>query len=318
MRALILHNGTPTLRGDYPRPRPGPGEALLRLRLAGICGTDLALLEGYKGGFDGVAGHEYVAEVVAAPDEPHWLGRRVVGEINTTCGECDRCRAGLSTHCAHRRILGLQDWDGAFADYFLSPLSLLHALPDDLPDDLAVFVEPVAAALAVLRDLPFGAGDRVVVFGDGRLGQLVARVMQVAGYDPLLVGRHTMKLDLAESAGLRVATRAPAGVEFDIAIDATGRPQALPAIIASLRPRGVLILKSTSHHPAHFDYSPIVVKELRLVGSRCGPFPSAIAALRTGQIDPRPLISGRYDLSQAEQAMAHARQSEALKVLLHP
>ena len=316
MQALVLKKGQIKLVETYPRPTPQPGEALLRMRYAGICGTDLALSEGYKGGYGGVLGHEYVAEVVAAPENEAWVGKRVVGEINTICGECDHCRRGLLTHCQRRRVLGIINWDGAFSDYFLSPLYLLHPVPDHVPDEMAVFVEPLAAAYAALRDTPDGAGDRVIVFGDGRLGQLIARVFQAEGYAPLLIGHHVQKLALAAQAGIATAMTPPAGQEYDIAVDATGSPQAISQIFDLLRPRGALILKTTSAQPATIDLSPVVVNELRLIGSRCGPFPRAIQALATGKIDPRPLITATYPLSQALDAFQRARQRGSMKILL--
>lgn len=317
MLALTLNQGNLALRIDYPRPTPGPGEALLRMRYAGVCGTDLALTAGYKGGFNGVLGHEYVADVVAAPGNEDWTGKRVVGEINTTCGECDHCRRGLVTHCQNRRVLGIINWDGAFADYFVSPVYLLHPVPDTVPDDMAVFVEPLAAAYAALRDVPADAGDRVIVFGDGRLGQLIARVFQTEGYHPLLIGRHTQKLALAAQEGIQTAFEPPENQEYDIAIDATGNAQAIQRLFSVLRPRGVLILKTTSSHKSELDFSPVVVNELRIIGSRCGPFPQAIRALEQGLIDPRPLITARFPLKQAETAFTRARQRDSLKVLLY-
>jgi len=317
MLALVLENGQLSLREHYPQPTPGPGEALLRMRYAGICGTDLALTAGYKGGFSGVLGHEYVAEVVAAPGQEEWVGRRVVGEINTICGECDHCRLGLITHCQNRRVLGIINWDGAFAEYLVSPIYLLHPLPDAVPDEMAVFVEPLAAAYAALRDVPEDVGDRVIIFGDGRLGQLIARVFQAEGYHPLLVGRHTKKLTLAAQAGIDVALAPPLGREYDVAVDVTGNAQALQQIFGLLRPRGALILKTTSANKSELDFSPAVVNELRIIGSRCGPFPQAIQALAQGIIDPRPLISARFPLDRAEEAFQLARQRKSLKLLLY-
>jgi threonine dehydrogenase-like Zn-dependent dehydrogenase len=317
MLALVLENGRLSLRENYPRPAPGPGEALLRMRYAGICGTDLALTAGYKGGFSGVLGHEYVAEVVAAPGNEEWLGRRVVGEINTICGECDHCRRGLTTHCQNRRVLGIIDWDGAFAEYLISPVYLLHPVPDNVPDEMAVFVEPLAAAYAALRDVPEGVGDRVIIFGDGRLGQLIARVFRSEGYQPLLVGHHPAKLALAAEAGIDTALEPPAGREYDIAVDVTGNAQAIQQIFGLLRPRGALILKTTSAEQSQLDFSPVVVNELRIIGSRCGPFPRAIQALSQGVIDPRPLITAEFPLDRAEDAFDLARQRDSLKVLIH-
>ncbi len=318
MRALVLHDGQLMLQEDRPQPQPGPGEALIRVRYAGICGTDLALTQGYKGGFEGVLGHEYVGEVVEAPGQEAWIGKRVVGEINTYCGECDHCRRGLITHCLRRRVLGILGWDGAFAEFLVSPTYLLHPLPDTVPDEMAVFVEPLAAAYAALRDLPADAGQRVVVLGDGRLGQLIARVFRAEGYDPLLVGHHAHKLALAQQAGIRTARALPIGEEFDVAVEVTGRPQALADLFQVVRPRGVIILKTTSAAPASLDWSPVVVQELRVIGSRCGPFPQAIDALAQGLIDPLPLITAIYPLAQGLEAFQRARDRASLKVLLRP
>jgi threonine dehydrogenase-like Zn-dependent dehydrogenase len=317
MLALTLQHGKLTLRDDYPRPQPRPGEALLRMRYAGICGTDLALIAGYKGGFTGVPGHEYVAEVVEAPGNEEWVGRRVVGEINTFCGECDHCRRGLITHCQNRRVLGILGWDGAFAEYFLSPIDLLHPVPDNVPDEVAVFVEPLAAAYAALRDLPADTGDRVIIVGDGRLGQLIAQVFHREGYQPLLVRHHGHKLAVAEQLGINTALKPPADQEFDVAIDVTGNAQALQQIFGLLRPRGVLILKTTHADRSQLNLSPVVVDELRIIGSRCGPFPQAIQALSQGIIDPHPLITARFPLKQAIEAFALARQRQSLKVLIY-
>ncbi len=317
MLALVLKNGQLDLCSDYPTPVPGSDEALLRVRLAGICGTDLALMQGYKGGYSGVLGHEYVAEVVQAPGQEQWVGQRVVGEINTTCGQCVQCCRGLVTHCQNRRVLGILDWDGAFAEYMISPVSLLHPIPEEMSDDTAVFAEPVAAAYAALRDLPADAGERIIIFGDGRLGQLIAAAFIAEGYDPLLVGHHPAKLEVANRLGIRTTHIVPAGTQFDVAVDATGRTVALSAILDCLRPRGTLILKTTTAHPATLDLSRIVVNELRVIGSRCGSFPTALAALSSGRLDPTPLISGTYPLTQALQAFEYADESNVLKVLLH-
>ncbi len=315
MRALTLENGELRFRTEYELPEPGPKEALLRMRVAGICGTDLALVSGYKGGYKGVLGHEYVAEIVKAPDQPQWVGQRVVGEINTTCGNCDRCRRGLTTHCARRRVLGILDWDGVFSDYFLSPIANLYPLPDSVSDSVAVFTEPLAAAYAALRDLPADVGDQVIIFGAGRLGQLIALVFKQAGYDPLLITRHPQQVAVASHFGIHPAAK-PAASAYDIAIDATGDAAALPEILLHLRPRGVLILKTTATQPSVLHLSSVVVDELRLIGSRCGPYPQAVAALATGTVDPTPLISATYPLSQALVAFQHAARPGVFKVLL--
>ncbi|RME84722.1 MAG: alcohol dehydrogenase [Caldilineae bacterium] len=324
MLALLLQNGHLRLETSYPRPIPRQDEALIRVRLAGICGTDLALVEGYKGGYNGVPGHEYVGEVVEAPGNEEWVGRRVVGEINTACGQCDRCTQGLVTHCRERRVLGIKDWDGAFAEYLVSPLSLLHRPPPTVPDTSAVFTEPLAAAYAALRDMPDDlrqrppATLRILIVGDGRLGQLLARVFQAEGYRPLLLGRHPSKLALARSCGIATTRQIDTSAEYDIAVDASGRPETLATLLGHVRPRGAIILKTTAAHPASLDLAPLVVNEIRLIGSRCGPFPRALTALEQTQIDPRPLISATYPLSAALEAMEHARRPDAIKVLLQP
>jgi len=316
MFAFVCENGQLDLRSDYPIPVPGPGEALLRVRLAGICGTDMALIQGYKGGYSGVL--EYVAEVVEAPGQEQWVGRRVVGEINTTCGHCDHCSQGLITHCQNRHVLGILNWDGAFAEYMISPVELLHLVPGNLSDEMAVFAEPVAAAFAVQRDLPPDAGERIIIFGDGRLGQLIAASFVAEGYDPLLVGRHPAKLEVAKSLGIHTTLSIPTDVEFDVAIDVTGRSEALSTILDCVRPRGTVILKTTSAHPGMLDLSRIVVNELRLIGSRCGSFPKALDALSSGRLDPTSLVSATYPLKEAMDAFDYAPQPGVLKVLLRP
>ncbi|MCO6450348.1 MAG: alcohol dehydrogenase catalytic domain-containing protein [Caldilineales bacterium] len=318
MQALVLTDHGPELIDNLPTPIPGPGEALLAPRLVGICGTDLALVAGYKGGYRGVLGHEYVAEVVAAPGYPEWVGCRVVGEINTTCGVCDSCRAGHVTHCQTRRVLGIRDWDGVFAEYFLSPVANLHRLPDEISDAEAVFTEPLAAAYAVLREMPKSSGDRIAILGDGRLGLLIALVLRAEGYDPLLIGRHQNKLDIANAAGIQTTTHVEAARRFDVLIEATGLPHILPEVIDMAAPRATIILKSTGIERTQIDASIIVVNELRLIGSRCGPFAEAIVALAAGKIDPKPLISSRFPLNQAVAALESAAQSGVIKVLLEP
>ena len=318
MQALRLTDHGPERVVDLPVPVLSAGEALLRLRLAGICGTDLALVAGYKGGYRGVLGHEYVAEVAAAPGAPEWVGRRVVGEINTTCGTCAYCQSGLLSHCQTRRVLGISEWNGVFADYFLSPVANLHPVPDQLGDEVAVFAEPTAAAYAAIRDMPTVGNNRIAIIGDGRMGLLISLVFQAEGYDPLLIGRHQQKLAIAAANGIRTAMQTPADQVFDVVVEATGHPEILPAILGMVRPRGTIILKSTSAQPTQFDSSALVVNELRIVGSRCGPFPTAIAALAAGKIDPTPLITARFPLSQAAAALAAAAQPGAIKVLFEP
>lgn len=325
MRAAFVQDGALTLRTDYPMPVPYGEEALLRVRLAGVCATDLELLRGYKGGFRGVLGHEFVGEVVAAPSAPHWEGKRVVGEINVGCGACDLCRRGLGKHCRRRTSLGIIGRDGVFADYTLLPVQNLHAIPEYVPDEVAVFAEPLAAAYELLEQIPIAPEQRVIVLGDGRLGLLCAFVLVQSGCDLTVVGRHAAKLALLAGAGIHTQLATPAAlaelasIPADVVVEATGAPSGFATALNLVRPAGVLALKSTfAGHLDDFDLSRLVVDEITLVGSRCGPFAPALAALADGRIDPRPLIQAEYSLDAVDQALAHAAQKGVLKVLIRP
>lgn len=317
MRAIVCDNG---LRFDptYPDPVPPPGEALVRVRLVGICNTDLELVRGYMA-FHGVLGHEFVGEVMQGPD-PAWIGRRVVGDINAACTTCATCRAGRHTHCPNRTTLGIDRRDGALADMLLLPQANLYAVPDNVPDKAAVFVEPLAAACEILEQLRLRPTDRVVVLGDGKLGLLVAAVLRLTGCDLTLVGRHPDKLAIAAGWGVPVQR---AGQELparsaDVVVECTGSPTGFAQARALLRPRGILVLKSTYHGDLTVDLSALVVDEITLIGSRCGPFAPALRLLAAGLIDPRPLISDVYSLDDGEMAFARAAAAGVLKVLVAP
>lgn len=315
MRGLWLEDRQLRLREDLPVPVPGPGEALVRVRLAGICATDLELRQGYYP-FAGIPGHEFVGEIAAAPDQPGRRGERVVGEINLPCGHCDPCRAGRGHHCARRRVLGIKDHDGAFAEYLVLPLANLHAVPDTLPDEAAVFCEPLAAALRIPEQRPILAGEGVLVVGAGRLGQLIALSLAGRPGDLQVVARHPRQRALLEAAG--IAWIGEDGVDesyWDLVIEASGTPAGFELARHALRAAGTLILKSTYAHRAEIDLSRLVVDEITLIGSRCGPFTTALERLRQG-LDPRPLIEGRYPLAAAVTAFAQAAQPGALKILL--
>ena len=325
MRAAVVQDGILTLRHDYPVPTPHGEEALLRVRLAGVCATDLELLRGYKGGFCGVLGHEFVGEVVIAPSAPHWTGRRVVGELNVGCGVCNLCRRGLGKHCRQRTSLGIIGRDGVFADYTLLPVQNLHAVPDHVPDEIAVFTEPLAAAYELLEQIPFTPAQRVIIQGDGRLGLLCALVLAQSGCDLTVLGRHAAKLALLDGAGIRTQVATPAALAqlaaapADVVVEATGAKSGFATALSLVRPGGVLALKSTfADHLDDFDLSRLVVDEITLVGSRCGPFPPALAALAAGRIDPRPFIHAEYSLDDVAQAITHAGQKGVLKVLIRP
>lgn len=317
MQALLCDGG---LRYDpaYPDPQPPAGEALVRVRLAGVCATDRELLRGYMG-FRGVLGHEFVGEVVQSPD-PAWLGRRVVGDINAACYACPTCLAGRHTHCPNRTTLGIMGRDGAFADTLCLPLPNLHLVPAHVPDEMAVFAEPLAAACEILTQVAIRSTDRVIVVGDGKLGLLVAAVLRLTGADLLLIGRHRAKLAIAESWGIATATAADgvAGPQADVAVDCAGGPGGFALANQMLRPKGTLVLKSTYYGELGLDMSALVVREITLVGSRCGPFAPALRLLASGLVDPTPLISACYPLAEGVTALQAAGESGVLKVLLKP
>jgi len=303
------------LREDYPRPVPPPGEALVRVRLAGICNTDLEIVRGYMG-FRGVLGHEFVGTVEEAEDRS-LIGQRVVGEINAYCGECPTCQAGRPTHCPHRTTLGIWGRDGAFAEYLTLPVRNLHTVPDAISDEEAVFTEPLAAALEILEQVHLRPTDRVVVLGDGKLGLLVAQVLALMGCDLLAVGRHREKLAILARRGIPTVLESEAeGLAADVVVECTGRPEGFAAARRILRPRGTLVLKSTYHGRVEADLTGLVVDEITLVGSRCGPFPPALRMLERGLVDVRSLISAVYPLAQGVEAFARAAEPGVLKVLL--
>ena len=314
MLALWLENRNLTLRDDLERPVAAPGEALVRVSCAGVCNTDLELLRGYYP-FTGVPGHEFVGVVEQGPAELQ--GRRVVGEINAVCGECPTCRAGRSAHCERRTVLGVVGRHGAFAEYLTLPCANLHLVPDELTDDVAVFTEPLAAALEIQQQIAVNPDDRVLVAGDGKLGQLIARTLAPIGCELCVVGRRPEKLALLELAGIRGVTGDQVDLgSFDLAIECTGNPDGFDLARRALRPRGTLILKSTYARKLTVDAASLVVDEITLIGSRCGPFGPALQMLFNGSIDPLPLIHGRYPLQHGVAAFERAGEADALKILV--
>jgi alcohol dehydrogenase len=314
MRAILADSG-PRFDAAYPDPVANGREALIRVRLAGVCNTDLELLQGYMD-YRGVLGHEFVGEVVQTEDSA-WIGKRVVGDINAACYKCETCLAGRHTHCPHRTTLGIYARDGAFADYLLLPQANLYAVPDGVPDEMAVFAEPLAAACEILDQVHVSSADRVVVLGDGRLGLLVAAVLRLTGADLLLVGRHEEKLAVARGWGVTtaVADEAASDRQADIVVECTGSNAGFGAAYRWLRPRGTLVLKSTYRERLTFDVSALVVDEISIIGSRCGPFAPALRMLESGLVDPAPLISAIFPLEDGVEALAHAASPETLKVV---
>ena len=318
MRGLWLEDQALRLREDLLRPEPPPGEARVDVLLAGICNTDLELTRGYYP-FAGVPGHEFVGRVASSPTDPSWEGRRVVGEINAACGACEACRAGRKTHCERRTVLGIKARDGCFAEALLLPLANLHAVPDSLSDEEAVFAEPTAAALQVQEQVAVAPGMRVVVVGAGKLGQLVARTLCLTGCDLLVIGRSRPPLDRLAGLPLRTAlTSDPPPFRADLVVECTGAPEGFALARSLVRPRGTLVLKSTHRGDTAINLSSVVVDELTLVGSRCGPFPKALDVLARRAVDTSPLVDARYPLSKALEAFDHAARPGVLKVLLDP
>ena len=313
MKALVIEDRGVLLR-DVPVPEPN-GECLIRVRLAGICGTDLQLLEGYAD-FRGIPGHEFVGVVERTPAaDSQWIGKRVVGEINVGCGSCEFCAEGAKEHCRRRTVVGIREHDGAFADYLTLPACNLHEIPAPMDDETAVFVEPVAAACRILEQVAVDRDTRVAVLGDGRLGLLIAQVLRTAAPDVVVVGRHERKLKVARSLGLAVS-EAPERTYFDLVVDATGRPEGLRHALELVRPRGTIVMKSTFHGETPLTSWPIVVNEVTIVGSRCGPFRRAISMLASGAIEVKPLVTRVAMLEDYADAFATARRG--LKVLLSP
>ena len=316
MRALWLEAQALRVREDIPLPVPPSDEALVRVHLAGICNTDLELVRGYYP-FEGVPGHEFVGSVVEAASAPEWVGRRVAGEINAACGSCVSCRAGRPTHCEKRTVLGIVARDGAFATHLRLPIPNLHAVPDSLADETAVFVEPTAAALEIQQQVSVSPADRVVVIGAGKLGHLVAQTLAVTGCSLLVAGRSPRPLALLAARG--IATASVSALEpraADLVVECTGHPDGLELARRAVRPRGTIVLKSTYHGKAEVDLARFVVDEITLVGSRCGPFPPALALLAGGRVDPRALVEARYPLAEAVAAFEHAARPGTLKVLV--
>ncbi|KPL06543.1 alcohol dehydrogenase [bacterium SM23_57] len=316
MQALWLENQVPSLCDNLPIPKPVQGEALIHLHKAGVCSTDLELLKGYYP-FTGIPGHEFVGVVEECPGDPSWVGKRVVGEINVNCGVCAACRRGHPSHCERRVVLGIKGMDGVFAEYFVLPVKNLHLVPDSVSDDAAVFTEPLAAALEILEQVHIQPSNKVVVIGAGRLGQLVAQVLRLTGCELHVVARYPNQKEILELHQIPAIDEHDLGEgKFEIAIEATGSPEGLKLAQRIVRPRGMVILKSTYTGKIQINISSIVVNEITLMGSRCGPFKPALDLLRGELVDPIPLISARYSFAKGLDALEHAGKSGVIKVIL--
>lgn len=314
MRALVF-DGAPNIT-NLPMPKRGPGEALIHVLSAGICNTDLEILRGYMG-FKGVLGHEFVG-VVLESDNPHFIEKRVVGEINCVCHTCQYCRLEMPHHCLNRTVLGIAGRDGAFAEFMVLPEENLHLAPNSIRDDAAVFTEPLAAAFRILDQVPVSQQDRVIVLGDGKLGQLAAQVLALRTKQLVCVGKHPWKLELLTRQKIPVAMQAdPLERGADVVVEATGSPNGFARALELVRPEGTIVLKSTVAQPTAFELSLPVINEVRIIGSRCGPFRPALEALALGTIDVRPMITETYALADGVHALDRAASKEVMKVIIN-
>src|SRR5215510_9482530 len=321
MHALRYENHHLSL-ADVPRPL-ADGEALVRVTLSGICNTDLEIARGYAG-FQGTLGHEFVGVVEELPGMSAGqltTGQRVVGEINAGCGHCELCRSGDSRHCPNRTVLGIVGRDGAHAEFLKLPLVNLLRVPREISDEEAVFTEPLAAACGILERVLIAKDTMVAVIGDGKLGLLCAKVLGTTGAAVTLIGKHENKLRIARERSLETMLAAHAGRrgrEFDVVVEASGSANGFGLALDLLRPRGILVLKSTFHGVTEVDAARIVVDEISVVGSRCGRFAPALELLQTRAIDVKSLISEEFKLDDGVRAMARASDSGIMKILLRP
>jgi threonine dehydrogenase-like Zn-dependent dehydrogenase len=314
MQALYWNGQQLRLESDYPIPESDHSTALVRIRLAGICSTDIQIFQGYMG-FQGIPGHEFVGEVCAGA--PAWVGQRVVGEINFACGRCPLCARGLGRHCPERRVMGILRANGSFAEYVTIPTVNLHRVPDSVPDEAAVFTEPLAAAFEILEQAHVQPTDAVLIFGDGKLGILCAQVLQTTGAQVHVVGKHPHKLHFLRTRGVSTTLLTDwHPTPADVVVEATGSTTGLALAIAAVRPRGTLVLKSTVAAVHALSLAPLVIHEVTVIGSRCGPFAPALRALERQQVAVTPLIERIYPLGAGMEAIAHATRSGTQKILL--
>jgi len=318
MIGIWLENKTLSVRDDLPIPAPGPGEALVRMRLAGVCSTDLELCKGYYP-FRGVPGHEFAGQVVEAPGSPEWIGKRVVGDINISCGQCESCLSGRPHHCLHRKTLGIIQWDGCFAEYFTLPVRNLYPVEEDILDEAAVFSEPLAAAFEIQEQVHIHAGMHVLVIGAGRLGLLAALSLALTGCDLSVVARRPRPQAILRERGIPyLAAEDIPPHRADVVVEVTGSPDGFDLARRAVRPAGTIVLKSTFKGNVQLNLSSLVVDEVTLVGSRCGSHPAALRLMQEKAVDPCPLVDAIYPLSAGLAAFEHAAKPGALKILLRP
>ncbi len=313
MKALILNDNKIHFETEYPDPIPADGEVLVKVIRAGICETDLQLIQGYMG-FQGILGHEFVG----VAQEGKFAGQRVVGEINNSCHQCSCCKSGLENHCPSRSVLGILNHDGAFADFVCIPEENLHQVPDEVTDIDAVFTEPLAAAFQMETQIKFRPEHKVVLLGDGRLGNLCAQVVAKAGTQLTVVGKHENKLNLLKQIGIETILLSDLSKDrtADIVIDCTGSASGLEYAFQLVKPGGTIVLKTTVAGKQEIALAPIVIDEINLIGSRCGPFDLALDALKKKQIQLDGLLNATFPLNNAVQAMNRAKEKGVLKIQL--
>jgi threonine dehydrogenase-like Zn-dependent dehydrogenase len=315
----IRFDGELKYTAGYPAPVSQEGEALIKIKMAGICNTDLEIIKGYLG-FKGIMGHEFVGiveKVIGAGQD--LIGKRVAGDINCACGACDYCMKGLKTHCPNRKTLGIVNKDGAFAEYITLPVDNLHIVPESVADEEAVFTEPLAAAFEISEQIHIRPTDRILVMGDGKLGILISLALNLTGADVTLAGKHDAKLAIAGAQGVKTMNTIISPVSsgsYDIVVEATGTPEGFELALQLVKPRGMVVLKSTVARGKEINLAPVVIDEIQVIGSRCGPFEPALRALSRRLIDVKPLITKIYRPEQAEEAFEKAEEKGALKVLI--
>ena len=319
MKAVVFDEGL-KLDKNYAKPVPQKGEALVRVTLAGICNTDYEITKGYMG-YKGILGHEAVGIVEEVnSDDKSLVGKRVVAEISYGCDDpnCPWCAVKNYRHCPNRHTLGIWRKDGCFAEYFTMPVNVLFEVPENVSDEQAVFVEPLAAALEINEQLHIKPMDRIIVLGDGKLGLTTALALSAQNLDVLLVGKHQNKLDIAKAQGVKTCLLADLKQEkiYDVVVEATGSLSGFETAMALVRPRGVLVLKSTIAASKEFNLAPIVIDEITVLGSRCGQFPPSLRMLASGKIDFKPLISAVYSVDDAIEAFEKNKEKDTLKVLI--
>jgi threonine dehydrogenase-like Zn-dependent dehydrogenase len=316
MKALHFDGQKMTFLTDYDPPKPG--ETLVKINLAGICGTDIEILSGYMS-YQGILGHEFVG-VIKESQDTHLIGKRVVGEINVGCGICELCKKGLERHCPHRTVLGILRRDGAFAQYLSLPEKNLHVIPDQIRDEQAVFVEPLAAAFEIKQQIKLKLESNIALVGDGRLAQLVALVLNLSCQNITCFGRHKNKLELLKNLGIKtkIGIDSDDNQKFDLVVEATGSNSGFTDSMKLIKPKGTVILKSTLASKTNLDLTSMVINEVSVIGSRCGPFGPAINALASGRISVDNLIDSTYSLEKFQDAFEQAKKPDILKVLLKP